>query len=117
MKMKLEVSPDPLVGKEVFAIIHIRSIEEAQHTKLEFRASEGIEVLTEATEFYLELTDDQWVEYKIPFRVTEEGISIISTYAFNSNEPGSDFGFGVGKTLYIKSTDDAGTVSKTKFDD
>ncbi len=55
MKMKLEVSPDPLVGKEVFAIIHIRSIEEAQHTKLEFRASEGIEVLTEATEFYLEL--------------------------------------------------------------
>ena len=117
MKMELEVSPDPLVGEIVYATIHIRSIEEALNTRLDFRTSEGIEVLTEKTEFHLALTNKQWVEYKIPFRVIEEGSHIISAYAFNSYEPGSEFGFGAGKTLYIKSTYKEGVVSKSKFDD
>ena len=117
MKMELDVSPDPLVGEKVYAIIHIRSLEEALNTTLEFTTSEGIEVLTETTEFHLELTNKQWVEYKIPFRVIEEGPHIISAYAFNAYESGSEFGFGAGKTLYIKSTYEEGVVSKSNFDD
>jgi hypothetical protein len=62
------------------------------------------------------LPEDQWVEYQIPFRVIEEGIHIISAYAFNTYDPEeSSSGFGTGKTLYIQSSVIEALVSETKI--
>ena len=115
MEMRFNISTEPIVGRDVSAIVQLRSIEEAPNTKLEFNASEGIEFLSEATEFEIELLEDQWVEFQIPFRVIEEGVHIISAYAFNANDPGSSYGFGAGKTLYIRSSVIESIVSETKI--
>jgi hypothetical protein len=114
MEMRFQISPEPIVGKDVSAIVKLRSIEEAPHTKLEFNASEGIEFLSRTTEFEIKLPEDQWVEYQIPFRVIEEGIHIISAYAFNTYDQSSS-GFGTGKTLYIQSSVIEVLVSETKI--
>jgi len=115
MEMRFNISTEPIVGQDVSAIVTLRSIEEASHTKLEFNASEGIEFLSRTTEFETRLPEDQWVEYQIPFRVIEEGIHIISAYAFNTYDPESSSGFGTGKTLYIQSSVIEAIVSETKI--
>jgi len=115
MEMRFQISPEPIVGHNVFAIVKLRSIDEAPHTKLEFNASEGIEFLSGTTEFEIQLPEDQWIEYQIPFRVIEEGIHIISAYAFNTYNPESGSGFGAGKTRYIQSSVIEAIVSETKI--
>ena len=67
------------------------------------------------TEFEIELPIDQWVEFQIRFRVIEEGIHVISAYAFNTYDPETRSGFGVGKTLYIRSSVNEAIVSETKL--
>lgn len=115
MEMRFIISAEPIVGRDVFAIVQLRSSEEAINTKLEFNALEGIKFLSETTEFEIELPEDQWVEFKIPFRVIEEGIHSISAYAFNTYDPESRSGFGAGKTLYIRSSVIEAIVSETKI--
>jgi uncharacterized protein (DUF58 family) len=115
MEMRFHISPEPIVGRDVSAIVKLRSIDEAPHTKLEFNASEGIEFLSGATEFEIKIPVDQWVEYQIHFRVVEEGIHIISAYAFNTYDPESSSGFGAGKTLYIQSSVIEAIVSETEI--
>jgi len=115
LEMRLNISAEPIVGRDVSAIVQLRSIEEATNTKLEFNASEGIEFLSETTEFEIELPEDQWVEFQVHFKVIEEGIHTISAYAFNAYDPGSSYGFGAGKTLYIRSSVIEAIVSETKI--
>ena len=115
MEMRFNISDEPIVGQDVFAIVQLRSIEEAPNTKLEFNASEGFEFLSATTEFEIELPIDQWVEFQIRFRVIEEGIHVISAYAFNTYDPETRSGFGVGKTLYIRSSVNEAIVSETKL--
>jgi hypothetical protein len=115
MKVKLDISPDPIVGREVTAIIKLRSTQEAPNTKLEIRASEGINVLSDNLEFDLQLTTGEWTEVWVDLIVLEEGVNFISAYAFNRYEPGSDAGFGAGKTLYIRSSLNEATVSEDQL--
>ncbi len=115
MEMRFHISPEPLVGRDVSAIVQIRSVDEASNTILEFNATEGIEFLSETTEFEIELPEDQWVEFQIPLRVIEEGIHIISAYAFNRFSNEEEYGFGAGKTLYIRSSVIEAIVSENKI--
>jgi hypothetical protein len=115
MEMRFHISPEPIVGSEVTAIIQLRAIEEAPNTKLEINASDGILFPSNTVEFDLILPEKEWVEIRVPFTVTKEGIYAISAYAFNSYEPGSDTGFGAGETLYIRSGKTAATVSENEL--
>jgi hypothetical protein len=114
MTMRFNISPEPIVGREVSAIIQLRSIQEAPNTKLELDASEGIQFLSTKLEYELLLSEGEWVEVRVPFTVLEEGAHLISAYAFNSYEPGSDSGFGAGKTLYIHSGLTKASVSENE---
>lgn len=42
-------------------------------------------------------------------------IHIISAYAFNTYDPGSSYGFGAGKILYIQSSVIEAIVSETQI--
>jgi hypothetical protein len=117
MNMKFEISPEPIVGREVNAIIQLRSVQEAPNTKLELDASEGIQFLSNKLEFELNLSEGEWVEVRVPFTVLEEGVHLISSFAFNSYEPGSENGFGAGKTLYIQAGLEEAIVSENEFSD
>jgi hypothetical protein len=117
MKMNLDILPEPIVGREVTAIVQLRSIQEAPNTKLEIRTSEGIQILSNNLEYDLQLTRNEWVEVKVPFIVLEEGVNLISAYAFNSYEPGSESGFGAGKTLYIRSGLNEAIISENDLSD
>jgi hypothetical protein len=103
MEIRFHISPEPIVGREVTAIIQLRSIEAAPHTRLEIDASDDIHFSISVLEFDLQLPEDEWVENRVPFTINKEGIHTIAAYAFNSYEQGSDSGFGAGKTLYIRS--------------
>jgi len=115
MVMKVDISPEPIVGREVTAVIQIRSVQEAPNTKLELDASEGIQFLSDKLEFELDLPEGEWEEVRIPFTVLEEGVHLISAYAFNSYEPGSENGFGSGKTIYIQADLKEAIVSEDVF--
>jgi hypothetical protein len=115
MEMKLRIAPEPIVGREVFAIIKLRSRIEAPNTKLKIDASEGIHFASAAAEFDLSLPEGQWIEVRIPFIVHEEGVNLISAHAFNRNNPESESGFGAGKTLYIRSGVIGATISETEL--
>ncbi len=115
MEMIFNISGEPIVDRDVSAIVQLRSIEEAPKTKLEFKASEGIKFLSETTEFDIELPKDQWVEFQIRFIVIEEGMHVISAYAFNTNDPETRSGFGAGKTLHIRSSVNEAIVSETEI--
>lgn len=117
MKVKLDISPEPIVGREVTAIIKLRSTQEAPNTRQEIRASEGINVLSNNLEYDLQLATGEWTEVRVQFVVLEEGVNLISAYAFNSYEPGSDSGFGAGKTLYIRSSLNEAIVSEDELSD
>jgi uncharacterized protein (DUF58 family) len=115
LEMRFNISGEPVVDRDVSAIVQLRSIEVAPDTKLEFKASEGIKFLSETTEFDIELPKDQWVEFQIRFSVIEEGIHVISAYAFNTYDPETRSGFGAGKTLYIRSSVNEAIVSETEI--
>ena len=117
MEMEFSISPEPVVGREVNAIIKLRSRIEAPNTKLEVQATEGISFISDATEFDLRLPKGQWIEVEIPFIVREAGNNITSAHAFNRNNPESDSGFGAGKTLYIRSSRTGATISETELNE
>lgn len=115
MEMEFHITPEPVVGREVMAVIQLRSIEAAPHTNLKIDASDDIHFLTSTLKFDLQLPEDEWVEIRVPFTVSKEGVHTIAAYAFNSYDQGSDSGFGVGKTLYIRSGNTEAIVSEEKF--
>jgi len=115
MKMEFHIISEPIVGKEVTAIIKRRSNEAAPHTKLEIDASDDIHFSNSKLKFDIPLPEDEWVEVRVPFTVRKKGIHTIAAYAFNSYDPRSDSGFGAGKTLYIRSGISEAAISEDEL--
>jgi hypothetical protein len=114
MQMQFRISPQPIVGREVFGIIRLRSRIEAPSTKLKLDASEGIIFPSEVTNIDVHLPEGEWVEVRIPFIVNRAGVYVISAHAL-SNFPDSVSVFGAGETLYIRSGTIGAIVSKNEI--
>lgn len=80
MKMEFRITSEPIVGKEVTAIIKLRSSEAAPHTKLEIDISDDIHFSKSKFKFNTPLPEGERVEVRVPFTVRKKGIHTIAGY-------------------------------------
>ena len=104
MKIKMSISPEPMVGRDVNLHIEIISKSPAPNTVLTVTLTSGVELVSGDLNWQGDIEANQTVGVDLVIRVKAEGEWPISAYAFSSDTPGSRFGFGALKALYIRSS-------------
>jgi hypothetical protein len=103
--MQMSISPEPIVGREVNLYIELMSNSiPAPNTVLTVTLPSGVELVTGGLNWRGDLAAGQPVEVDLTLRVTTAGEWPISAFAFSSVTPGSPYGFGAGKSLYVRSS-------------
>jgi len=110
MGMTMSIAPEPIVGRDVNLHIEISSVTSAPNTVLTVSLPTGVELVSGDLHWQGDLVADQPVSIDVLIRVVVEGEWPIDAYAFSSDTPGSRFGVGAGKGLYIRSYADFAEV-------
>ena len=104
MSIAMSITPEPIVGREVNLHIEISTVSAAPNTVLTVTLSSGVELVSGDLHWQGKLEPGQSVGIDLTIRVMTEGEWPVSAYAFSPDTPGSRFGVGAGKALYIQSS-------------
>jgi hypothetical protein len=104
MSVKASISPEPIVGQVVVLHIELSTKTYAPNTTLTVTLYDGIELVNGDLTWLGDLSVDQPVTIDTTIRVIKEGEWPINIYAFSSNKPESEVGFGTHKILYLNSS-------------
>jgi hypothetical protein len=106
----MSISPEPTVGREVMLHLEASSKIDAPYTTLTVTLSSGIELLNGDLTWQGQIAKDQTLTMDLPIRVITAGEHEILAAAFSAHFPGSPYGNGGSKKLYISSSDTSAQV-------
>jgi hypothetical protein len=106
MKVSASISPAPVVGQVVTLHIEIESTDgrAMPNTTLAITLPSGVEAVSGGLTWAGDIAQDEKASMDVSIQVTAEGEWAIYVYAFSHAAPGSEYGFGDSKTLYVRSS-------------
>jgi hypothetical protein len=100
----MAITPEPLVGRDVNLHIEISALHAEPNTVFTVTLPAEIALVEGDLTWQGELVADQPLSLDLTIRVTTEGEWPIDAYVFSSDTPGSRFGVGADKALYVRSS-------------
>ena len=110
MTMKMSVSPDPVVGKDVTLHVDIVSKSAAPKTVLTVTLPSGVELVSGSLSWQGAVAANQLIGIDMTIRITAEGEWPVYAYAYYQFSPDSKAGFGASKTIYLLSKSNSAEV-------
>ena len=110
MSLRMSVAPSPTVGRQVNLHIEVSTCQAAPYTTMQVILSSGIELVSGELKWEGSIDANQTKEFDLTIRVKQEGEWPVSASAFAADEPGSEFGFSAGDSLYLLSSHNAAEV-------